>query len=96
MGRLGIFDHLCYDSACLPYSAIAQLVERLPVKENVPGSSPGRGARTHLILIVMLPCLKRLYCYEYSSNNFLGITSGYRNLDGWCRGVFLGPEQIHL
>ncbi len=26
------------------YSAIAQSVERLPVKEDVPGSSPGRGA----------------------------------------------------
>lgn len=27
-----------------PYSAIAQPVERLPVKEDVPGSIPGRGA----------------------------------------------------
>ena len=26
------------------HSAIAQSVERLPVKEDVPGSSPGRGA----------------------------------------------------
>ena len=28
------------------YSAVAQLVERLPVKEDVPGSNPGRGARS--------------------------------------------------
>jgi hypothetical protein len=35
------------------YSAIAQSVERLPVKEDVPGSSPGRGATkvwpTHVV-----------------------------------------------
>ena len=27
------------------YSAVAQSVERLPVKEDVPGSSPGRRAK---------------------------------------------------
>ena len=30
------------------YSAIAQLVERLAVNEDVPGSSPGRGAKTQV------------------------------------------------
>ena len=30
------------------HSAIAQSVERFPVKEDVPGSSPGRGAMNHV------------------------------------------------
>ncbi len=33
------------------YSAIAQSVERFPVKEDVPGSSPGRGARVDIFII---------------------------------------------
>ena len=38
---LHFFDLFCYT---LSHSAIAQLVERLAVNEDVPGSSPGRGA----------------------------------------------------
>lgn len=35
----------CFLDSFQIHSAIAQSVERLPVKEDVPGSSPGRRAR---------------------------------------------------
>lgn len=45
------------------HSAIAQSVERLPVKEDVPGSSPGRGASENKIP----DCSGFLFCALYQT-----------------------------